>query len=307
MTPPTKLDLLMRWVGEEAAGTWPGFRRAHDWLLSESGAPSAVPAWRTAWTLASLGHMEVDWVEERWAAAEPCLTTLPSAGAIAVLVGARPRALEESFWRYADAEAPPDLLPATASSPGAPTTFYVQYGTEDVLMDFADRLGVRVERRAAETLGRNLPEIEKIVEQAEPAAPPPRSFEIQKFNSETLRWDAAADGHTYGLFRYRAPGEVRHLLFDVGYRHVSREAGIWAVLAHTGRNVIAYAPDTVNGELRVPRLAGLPLLQARAAVLCTGLVPAFEHGTLRFSNVPRQLADRIAASLGQTVEEVSRV
>src|SRR5205823_12073418 len=101
---------------------------------------------------------------------------------------------------------------------------------------------------------------------------------------------------------YRSYGDVVHLLFDEGYRKISREAGIWAVLARHDPAAIDYRPDSVNGELMLPSRAHLPLLHSRAAVLCTGLVPTREHGMLHFANVPRIVAETIARTLGQTIQ-----
>jgi hypothetical protein len=82
--------------------------------------------------------------------------------------------------------------------------------------------------------------------------------------------------------------------------------GIYAELSRIGRRVLRYEPEATNGTLVVPAAAPLPILHARAAVLCSGLLPAFDRAerTRRFVNVPRETVRRIAHALDQELDEV---
>jgi hypothetical protein len=66
---------------------------------------------------------------------------------------------------------------------------------------------------------------------------------------------------------------------------------------------------TVNGEaigtVFVDRGAPLPPLQARALTLCSGLVAKFSDlaETARYDNVPRSIADRVAGSIRQRLND----
>ena len=50
-------------------------------------------------TLATLGHLEIDWLDRNWAAAPTILTILPDAGAHALLIGSRTRELQVRLTR----------------------------------------------------------------------------------------------------------------------------------------------------------------------------------------------------------------
>ena len=94
-------DLFLQWLGERTRGSWELFKAAHTWLFAQNSAMNRNlrPTW-TAYLLASLGHIEVDWRDGKWSVAAPTIAGLPSAGATAVLIGARPRILVERFDRY---------------------------------------------------------------------------------------------------------------------------------------------------------------------------------------------------------------
>lgn len=304
MTLDGPYDALLRWVSEQSSGSWGSFREAHDWLFARSQL-RPPRAWVTASTLASLGHMEVDWDSQRWAASRPCLITLPAAGAIALLVGARPKELEHRFWRLADGEAPPELFASASDQARGPRALFLQYGAWQELERLGAALRVPILPRAAEVIGNHLPDTDTLIQQAPIAAPPPRTYEVEEFDVETLSWSQTTQGRSPSLLRYRVPGAERYLLRDgPDFRRVSREAGIWHVVGQAGRQLVRHIGDTVNGDLSLPVATRLPMLQARAAVLSSGLVPGIVDGRLSFPNVPRPLALRIAGSIGQRLDEV---
>jgi hypothetical protein len=65
----------------------------------------------------------------------------------------------------------------------------------------------------------------------------------------------------------------------------------------------------VNGSLFRPLWAPFPLLQERAAAMCSGLAPLlvnpeapFVNQRIRYENVPLRIAERIASSLATELE-----
>jgi hypothetical protein len=105
------------------------------------------------------------------------------------------------------------------------------------------------------------------------------------------------------LYEWETPGAplFRFTNGDRKYASVDFSTGRYAELRRLGKQVLGYAPDSVNGVLRVSVKADLPALQARAAILCTGMLPLFDRRTLSlmYRNVPKVIAERIALSLGQ--------
>jgi hypothetical protein len=85
---------------------------------------------------------------------------------------------------------------------------------------------------------------------------------------------------------------------------VPRAAGIYAVLRQEQRHILRY--EVARQRLSVPVRAQLPVLHARAAVLCSGMLPAFDrtapdHPSLVYAAVPYHVALAIARSLDQEV------
>jgi hypothetical protein len=60
----------------------------------------------------------------------------------------------------------------------------------------------------------------------------------------------------------------------------------------------------VTGSFFVDRGLPLPVLHQRCLVLCSGFTPRFSEiaRTSTYENVPRSIAEAVAASLGQTLE-----
>lgn len=296
-------DQLLAWLSERGAGAWDDLKAAHSWLYGADQGPARKPGWMV-YLLSTLGHLEMDWGSGTWAATTPCLVNLPSAGATAALVGARPASLVRRLRAEAGDEADLDILLTEHVPADGPTVFYIQYGSDADLLALADRIGARFEQYAAEWMAGMLPALGDYLRTARRAPEPPRGFDLTRLSPAVLRWEPSADARADGLYRLRAFGLDRYWLRSgPATLDVDRDFGVWAALAAAGQNVIRYRVQEVNGEMLVPPMARLPAIQGRTAVLCSGRPPSPtpDRLSIRYVNVPLPIAKRIAASLDQAL------
>jgi hypothetical protein len=298
-------DLLLEWVSELGSGSFGGFREACNWTFETVEPGSWIPtAGQAARRLATLGHIEIDWITRRWVAAPTTITLLPSAGAHALVTGSRTRALKAPLEdALADEDMP--LFEIRHAQQDGPTAVFIACEAEGDLEWLAQALGIRFEHSVSERLVRLLPPLDSYLPKAKAAPAPPR-YGVESFEATTLRWRMASADTAPGLYRYDLPG-------GRAYRLIDRDGSIYALdsakatyaaLSRWGPNVLKYMSDSVNGTLVVPLAAPLPVLQARAAALCSGLAPLLQGKTQWYRNVPGSLAQRIAWSLDQALVEL---
>lgn len=295
-------DLFLLWLSERGTGSWESFKAAHSWLFGQAAAAHRPrPSW-TAYLLSALGHLEVNWRDGAWSVTAPCVAGLPSAGATAALVGARPKVLVDRAARYSSPDVTLDLVSVEHARADGPTGLYIQYESAAAIEMFAARIGARFEPGPAARLSRMLPSIDSFIISASIAADPPRGYSVEVLDPRGLAWIAHDGPMRPGLYKFKGYGVDRFRFFDgTASRDVDRDVGVWAALASAGVGAVRYERDEINGTLVVPWIARLPLLQARTAVLCSGVPPRSSPGIpwIRYVNVPHLIARRIAASLGQ--------
>lgn len=289
-------DLLLHWMSERGAGTWAELRRAVRWLSSADDVrPSAI-----AHLFASLGHIEISWIENRWAAAPPVLTILPFAGSHALLTGGRTRTLERKLHEVtADDQ---DLF-VFEHRQDAPTAILVAAEDDSVIEKLAARLGVHYDYCVADRLSRILPTVAGALKEAR-ESPPVRGFGVRRLvrsKGGYFHWLEVDSDRFPGLYEYASYSRPEFRFVPEAGRHliVDKYTGIYAELQRLQLNVLTLEMDGPTGDLVVPLYAPLPVLQARAAAFCSGLGPLSQAGSKRYPNVPLDVAERIAASLGQ--------
>jgi hypothetical protein len=301
-------ELLLNWLSEVGSGDWDEFREAQQWVASLDASLNHPPGPSyTAHNLSILGHVEFDWIGRRWSCSPPVLTVLPNAGAHALLVGSRTRVLIDRFLEEADSD-PRVYLPIVHVQRGGPNVVYLAAASEAAVRSFANRLGVAYEECVSERLASLLPNVRKHVEGRESALPP-RGYGFERFEPSSLTFEETDSDCDPGLYKYTAWGGARYMVRgeDGRVHETDKSEGIYAELSRVETNVLHFEPDTVNGSLIVPYRAPLPVLQARTALLCTGLLPGSSHkGCLAYPNVPEATARAIADSLGQDLPFVSR-
>lgn len=299
-------DLLIEWASERGEGSWQQLRDAHEWIAT---AYPTNTSWRptagyAARRLATLGHLEVDWHHGRWAVSPPLLTILPSAGAHALLTGARTRALMD---RLTNATDDPRLYLTPCAQRLAPTAILIACEDETDIESLAERLGIGYEFSVSDRLSELLPELDSYLALAS-AMPAPRGYGVAQLDLHRLDWADAESDRAPGLYRYDAHGRPAFRLLDGDEIYaVDWAIGAWAALSRWGENKLLYREEAVNGTLVAPVGAPLPTLHARAAALCSGLTPGRSGGDDWYRNVPRRVAERIARSLDQTLIEIKSV
>jgi hypothetical protein len=295
-------DLLLEWASERGAGSWQQLRDAHEWILNaypgnESWRPSAGFSARV---LTTLGHIEIDWQHDCWTATPPLLTILPSAGAHALLTGARTRLLTDRLSEAVTDD--PDLFVSPFRQRLAPTAILIACEDETNIEALAAILEIGYEVSVSERLSNLLPELDSYLALAT-AMPAPRGYGVSRLDLSTLEWLDTESDREPGLYGYDAYGRPTYRLVAEGEKifEVDLAIGVWAALSRWGENRLSYRLDAVNGTLVVPSGAPLPTLHARTAALCSGLAPGRTSGSLWYRNVPRHVAERIARALDQTL------
>lgn len=297
-------DLLLEWVSERGSGSWADLRGAIEWLGSTLPSSEERPsAAKVVLVLASLGHLEMDWTQDRWAAAPPVLTILPYAGSHALLTGGRTRSLVDKLDALTSDD---EDLYVFQMSQDAPSAVYVAARDEAVVESLADALGIAYDHSVADRLSQILPSMDLILDLAGESIPS-RGFGVKRFLlGGGLGWKEVTSDREAGLYEYPEWGRNQYRWVDRAgrYRIIDKYMGIYAELHRLHRNVLKLRMEGLTGDLLVPVYAPLPSLHARAAAMCSGLGPDLIRGSgVRcYVNVPQVVAERIARSLGQSLD-----
>jgi hypothetical protein len=305
-------DLLMHWVSELGGGKVADLRAGV--LRTTRGRGLNVrdgAEGRWIRDMSALGHLDVDWRRGVWSAAPPVLTRLPFSDGLALITGRRTAALERAVDQAAEEWAV--VLPVVNESAEGdipvPRSLLLQYDTPDELPDRADELGCSYSPCAALQMFSLLPDLEP----GPPAAPPaPGNVQtVEKYDPVKRTYEPADSYSQDGLYRWRGADWSRlvQIRRGSGFQSTEHEYGVYLELERTGTGSLRWQPESGTGRERVGTLfvdwgAPLPPLHARAAVLCTGLQPRFSSvaETVRYDNVPRAAAERLARSLRQELE-----
>lgn len=318
-------DRVLNWVSEKGSGNLEEFKKAWDWVRASSGYGewrSASKPWHGLSDLSALGHAEISWGGGNpWAVARPALTMLPNSGCRAVLVGARTKALftggQDDLGSgsgvlnriYDEQQIGFDIdviEPADCGRKG-PTSIVIAGESIQEVQKVASAAGVDFTFSISRELAAMFPTLERSralwVERSMPQGHP-----LKQFDPDRMRWIDCPERDNYppGLYRAEASWDVIHILELPGGRsvEVSREHGVYELLRWEEISALQYSME--RRELWVPVQARLPLLQARAATLATGILPKYEKRNEQdgqaYVNVDEFLADRIAKSLDQKVK-----
>lgn len=302
-------DLLARWVAETGEGTTRDLRDRVHWAARTADTPvAAVEAGRWLRDLSSLGAIEIDWDAGRWSACPLVVTRLPGPDAYAVLAGPRTARQDAAVGRSALGV---HRVPQPAIGPDhldRPTVVLLQYDHPDDLPVAATAMGAEWVPCAALELGDLLQSPEPGPQAAQPRYADPS---LERFDGLALRWrpEPPAAEHPVGAYRVDVEGRKRHLFGSSDqWRRCDLSTAVFCELARTGRSVLQWRTEVGAGRTQFGTVftdwgAPLPTLHQRALTLCTGFVPRFWAGaeTAAYRNVPRALADRVAATLYQQI------
>ncbi len=278
-------DKLLEWASELGSGSWGGWRDACTYL---GVGPSSA-----ARKLAALGHVEFDWVDNRFAAAPPtAVLTLHSSGCL-LLTGARRRGLRERLEAlYEQGDYGIDLRPPVPQEKG-PETWLVEADLDEMERFCADA-GFALEVDSGRRMLAALPPA-SLAGCAEEARPDPR-FPRRWLNPKLGCFQANVDASTDGLWwveEYRRDVAFIRRRGD-WFRVNTREYGPY--LAYPDRSFITY--NSALGTLSVDNQAPLPPLVARAATLQSGRL-AKPDGPSRhvYVNIDEPLTEMIQTKL----------
>lgn len=282
-------DTLLEWASERGQGSWQQWRAACTALAIDE--PS-----RAARRLSALGHVEFDWVDNRFACAPPTATLTLRASGCLLLTGARPRGLRNELSRLVEED---DTLDVDLRDPieqdGGPATWLVE-AEMDELERFCTLAALELHVHAGRRLLEALPpaSLEAAGEPGRPSGRFPRSW-FQPTPPFWLRPERP-DGGEEGLwwveeYRRKAAFVCRD---GAWFRIPVREYGPY--LAYPEVAFAAY--NEPMALLEVEDRAPLPPLIARALTLQSGRLPkktrAGKHG---YVNVDVELAALVRTKL----------
>lgn len=228
------------------------------------------------------GHVEVDWVHSgRWWVTPPVLSFVGGSGGNAVLIGARSHETVAILERL-EANGEIQALSYVSQGPGSPTAVFVGVSSMEGLTAAARAIGasprttVRLEYKDA------LVSLEQVL--AETVSEYTSSgIQARRFNVATLRFEPYevrfGNWRTSGCYEQKSYGIPRYLYVDDrGLLHnLDRWIAVHAEI-HRSRlsdsgvlNPLAWSPksESLFCDARVQ----LPIMWARAAIMCTGLLP----------------------------------
>ena len=307
---------VLRWLSESRSGKASALRdgirgqaQAWDLKLKE------YADWDWMRKATALGFIDVDLRADRWSVAPPVLTRLPHADGLAVLTGARTARIstrvEEAAQEWMELITVPDW-PEAGEAP-LPDTLLFQYEDLPTLQEAADFLGARYVPCAALQLMELLPQAAPGPESAPPGGSTANTLE--RYELRLQRFVPVARDKEDGLYRWRGADYARltRVRRNGVFHTVERETGIYLELARHRTRAMRWRPEFGEGRASIGRLfvdryAPLPALHERAAVLCSGFAPSMgrQTQTRAYDNVPRVLAEAIAASLQQNLETMPR-
>lgn len=276
MTEPVGADLILEWCSVKGEGTRHGFDEACKVVLGDATRPA-----RLLHELELCGHVEVDWVRTgRWSINPPVLSQIEGAGGNAVLIGARSRstiaalarldAVEKfaAFTQVQQGVASPtavfvaatsvESLGAAASAIGATAKTTVRLEYKDALLTLDDAIAAGADEYTAS------------------------GIQARRLNVSTFRFEPCEirfgtwrpgcyEQMSYGLRRYLYVDD------DGALHNLERWLAVHAEINRSRRrgvNVavpLSWAPKSES--LFCDARAQLPIMWARAAVMCSGLLP----------------------------------
>ena len=287
-------DHLLEWASEVGCGSWQAWRETSVYLGLD---PSSA-----ARNLSALGHVEFDWVGDRFCCApSTAVLTLRSSGCL-LLTGARRRGLRERLkrcWEDEDASYDVFLRPPLEQERG-PATWLVEaeiHELERFCGDCELEFHVDSGRRIAEALPRAT--LELVGEEERPDGRFDRKWLDPRLRCFCPESTTGSDDGLWWIEENR-----RHVAFvrreGRWYRIPTREYGPY--IAYPQQSFVTYHARL--GFLSVDNAAPLPPLLARAATLQSGRL-AKQDGPGRHThvNIDPGLVELIADRLDAYVIE----
>lgn len=285
-------DALLEWASELSGGSWSQWR--------ETCRELRIEPTRAMQDLAALGHVEIDWSMDRFSCPPPTAAFLHRSSGSVLLTGARPRGLLDRLAQLEIARDALDFYVHDATvQPRGPCTVLIEAELDDV-DELCAAAGLKYVFDPAGRIAERLPEATLDRVGHRESWPPRDDVPRRLFDPHSLQFESAVGDHN-GLWWYngyrREEAWIRTL--ECWWHVPTREYAPY--LADPDAVFLRYDAD--RRQLAVPHLVPLPPLQARCATLASGRLPRRAPSTsgataVLYENISRQLAERIATSLG---------
>lgn len=306
-------ELLLDWLVGRGGGSTRVLEDTLRWICR--GPDNVTNGLRTffwAREMEALGYLEVDRLNGVWALSPAAAVTLPGPVGMIYLTGgvsqARLQQIDDALSR---ARMVNPCIELVARDPVGgiplPSAAFVVPSSGDTLGEVVrvlqDILGYSP--LAGPAVAARLPSIHDPMSKC---APPAAGSEVEQLIPEAVSeayggsamwrpvqwWNA----EELQLYKWRTP-RVRYAIFrDGDWWSTGRDEGIYRLLGPQIDVRFHEEPGTGVGHLKVPVRAQLPAPQERAAVLCSGLGPQRSDLVAAYTNVPLDVATRIARTLG---------
>lgn len=303
-------DELLRWTSEVGNGTWDSLKLAIGQLATKHSFK--MKAWSFASMLSHLGHLDIDWNQNRWSIAKPTLNLIPGLGLCMLLTGSRPFHFEKLFEDATD-----DLsvypLPFEQKRKEkyqdkilGPKSLFATFDT----IEKAEKLAELIKAPLNLDPGKNLLALLASVERPIQLAAPPFNNECKFFDPNKLEWRNAQQPLKAGLYKVESY-RISHLWFDgESWSHIEPSLGQFKAIKQTDNVVLEWSPDTYSdgihseaSRLEVAEAVFLPNLVERALTLYSGFLPRYYQSSLsgrsvrRYLNVPVETAQMLGVML----------
>ncbi len=320
MSYPGGADLILEWCSLKGTGTRGSFEQACRSVLGESARPSQL-----LHQLELSGHVEVDWVDSgRWWVAPPVLSFVEGSGGNAVLLGARS---PETISALKQLVAAGDIQALTLVPQGdrSPTAIFVGVSSTARLAAAGQAIGATAKTTVRLEYKDSLVSLDAAVA-AGTSDYTSSGIQAKRLNVATLRFEPGEvrfGNWTPGCYEQMSYGMRRYLYVDDrgGLHNVDRWIAVHAEINRAkgssvdAPNPLSWSPESQS--LFCDARAQLPTMWARAAVMCTGLLPirhvdrADGHQVDEYRGVLGTTYNRIRLTLGYetqrafTTEKVS--
>lgn len=310
MSDPSGPDLILEWCSVLGTGTRHAFDAACRSVVGADAKPSTL-----LHELEVSGHIEVDWVKSgRWWIAPPVLSFVEGASGNAVLLGARSR---ETIRRLQGllAEGGIEALTWVNQGPASPSAIFV--GVSSVADLAAAGAAIGAEPKTTVRLEYNdaLAPLDVAID-AGSSDYTASGIQAKRLNPASLWFEPCEvrfGGWKPGCYEQLSYGLRRYLFVDQagGLHNVDRWVATHAELNRvrglTGSIAIplSWSPDSQS--LVCDARAQLPIMWARAAVMCTGLLPLRRvlpgnHHVDEYRGVPGTTYNAIRKTLGYELQ-----
>ena len=307
-------DLILEWCSLKGTGTRGSFEHACRSVLGPSVRPSQL-----LHELELSGHVEVDWVDSgRWWVAPTVLSFVEGGGGNSVLLGARsPETL--SVLRRLHAASEIRALTAVTQGDGSPTAIFVGVSSTAELEAAGRAIGGTARTTVRLEYSDALVPLETAVA-AGASEYTASGIQAKRLNVSSLRFEPCEVrfGHwTPGCYEQMSFGMRRYVYVDNqgGLHNVDRWIAVHAEIrratgsSRSAPNPLSWSP--ADQSLFCDARAQLPTMWARAAVMCTGLLPirhvdsADGHFVDEYRGVLGTTYNRIRLTLGYGIQRAS--